>query len=279
VVDAEYLHTAFPNGVNGSQHQLQISTDLFFCFGHRARAAALAPPPTPVQPQVEFSCSQSAEQVPVGEPVEIIGNTLTEPGKQAVHYSWSASGGTVQGTGSMVSVETSGLAPGYYHVYGHAGLQSHPSITSACEVSFEVVAREPREKVITRTVVQKESPEYLKELAVFKKNMQDAFFDLNKYNLRPDAQAAVEHDAQYLLTHPTLNITIAGFADERGTVEFNIMLGLPPALAVREALVSEGVDRSRMNVVSYGKEKQFCDTGTPECYQLNHRAHMELNPQ
>lgn len=276
LVDAEYLHTGLPNGTDNSQNQLEISTGVIFHFGHRSRYIAPAPI-APMPPQVEFSCSQSAEQVPVGEPVEIIGNTLTEPGKQAVNYSWSASAGSVQGTGSMVSVETTGLAPGYYHVYGRATLQAHPSITSACDVAFEVVAK-PAEKVITRTIVQKESPAFLKELADFNKNMKDAFFDLDKYNLRPDAKAAVQQDAQYLLTHPDLNITIAGYADERGTVEYNIMLGLQRALAVRKALAAEGVDMSRMNVLSYGKEKQFCSTTTPACYQLNRRAHMELNP-
>lgn len=277
VVDAEYLHTGLPNGVNNTQHQLQISTGLVFHFGHRG-PHNIAAAPMPIPPQVEFNCSQSAEEVPVGEPIEIIGNTLTEPGKQAVNYSWHASGGSIKGSGNMISVETSGLETGTYHVYGHATLQAHPDATSACEVSFQVIPAQPQQKVITKTVVQKESPEYLKELAAFKKHMEDAFFDLNKYSLRSDAQAAVNHDAQYLLAHPNLNITIAGFADERGTVEYNIMLGLQRALAVREALAAQGVDMSRMNVLSYGKEKQFCTTTTTACYQLNRRAHMELNP-
>lgn len=276
VVDAEYLHTSLPNGTNNSQNQMEISTGIVFHFGHRSQYVPLAATPPPMPPQVEFSCSQSAEQVPPGEPVEIIGNTLTEPGKQPVNYTWTASAGTVQGTGSMVSLETTGLAPGNYHVYGRATLQGHPQVTSSCDVAFEVV--KPTVKVVTRTVVQKESPAFLKELASFKRNMKDAFFDLNKYNLRPDAQAAVQHDAQYLLAHPDMNITIAGYADERGTVEYNIMLGLQRALAVRKALAEQGVDMGRMNVVSYGKEKQFCYTTTQACYQLNRRAHMELNP-
>jgi outer membrane protein OmpA-like peptidoglycan-associated protein len=280
LVDAEFLHTGLPNGVNGSQHQLEISTGLIFRFGRRApRVVYVAPPsPKPLPPQVEFSCSQSAEQIPVGEPLEIIGNTLTEPGRQAVNYNWTASGGSIEGSGSMISVETAGLTPGTYHVYGHAMLQAHPDATNACDVSFAVVPAQPREKIITRTVVQKESPAFMRELAAFRQNMQDAFFDLNQYNLRPDAKAAVDHDAQYLLAHPDMNITIAGFADERGTAEYNIMLGLQRALAVRKALAAEGVDIGRMNVLSYGKEKQFCTTTTPACYQENRRAHFELTP-
>lgn len=276
VIDAEYLHTSLPNGINDSQHQLELSTGIIFHFGHRA--AYVAPPPaSPVQPQVAFNCSQSAEQVTIGEPVEIIGNTLTMPGNQAVNYSWISNDATVTGSGNMVSVETDGLAPGLYHVYGHAALQSDSSVSGTCNVSFQVLQK-PAQQVVTRTIVKRESPAYLKALADFNKNMKDAFFDLNKYNLRPDARAALAQDAQYLLAHPSLNITIAGFADERGTVEYNIMLGLQRALAAREYLVQQGVPMDRMNVLSYGKEKQFCSELTQACYQLNRRAHMELNP-
>src|SRR5579875_1311057 len=275
LVNAEYLHTGLQNGADNSQNQLEIGAGVIFRFSHRSHYVPPAPAAS-LPPQVQFSCSQSVEQVPVGEPLEIIGSTLTEPETEAVDYSWSASAGSVQGSGNTASVETTGLAPGMYHVYGRAALKAHPSVTSTCDVTFQVVPQ-PKEQVITRTIVQKESPAFLEELDSFNKNMKDAFFDVDKYDLRPDAQTAVQDDAQYLLAHPDMNITIAGYADERGTVEYNIMLGLQRALAVRKALAEKGVPMARMNVLSYGKEKQFCSTTTPDCYQLNRRAHMELN--
>jgi len=69
-----------------------------------------------------------------------------------------------------------------------------------------------------------------------------------------------------------LKITIAGYADERGSAEYDLALGMQRAAVTRDALISAGVAASRIKVISYGKELSFCAEDTESCYQQNRRA-------
>ena len=94
--------------------------------------------------------------------------------------------------------------------------------------------------------------------AAFHQNVQDIFFDYDSYDLRPDAAASVAEAAAYLAAHPSIKVVIGGYCDDRGSAEYNLALGENRANAARTALVSAGVPASRLRVISYGKEKQFC---------------------
>ncbi len=113
--------------------------------------------------------------------------------------------------------------------------------------------------------------------AAFHQNVQDAFFDYDSYELRPDAQASVAQAASYLAAHPAIRVVIGGYSDERGSAEYNLALGENRANAARTALISAGVPASRLRVVSYGKEKQFCTESTESCWQQNRRAQFSLD--
>ena len=113
--------------------------------------------------------------------------------------------------------------------------------------------------------------------AAFHAAVQDAFFDYDSYDLRPDAQAAVKQAAAYLAAHPAVKIVIGGYSDERGSAEYNLALGENRANAVRTALVSAGIATNRLRVISYGKEKQFCTEENESCWQQNRRAQFSLD--
>lgn len=90
----------------------------------------------------------------------------------------------------------------------------------------------------------------------FVQNVGDrVFFDYDSYDLRPEARATLEGQARWLGQYSNLNITVEGHADERGTREYNLALGERRANAVRNYLVALGVDGSRINTISYGKER------------------------
>ncbi|MFZ0336474.1 MAG: peptidoglycan-associated lipoprotein Pal [Terracidiphilus sp.] len=105
----------------------------------------------------------------------------------------------------------------------------------------------------------------------FKAHVQDIFFDYDNYDIRNDAQAILAKDADYLLQHPNIKIVIGGYCDERGSNEYNLVLGQNRAQAAMTALVTAGVAADRIRVISYGKEKPFCTDSTDECWQLNRR--------
>jgi len=111
----------------------------------------------------------------------------------------------------------------------------------------------------------------------FKANVEDVFFDYDKYTIRADAQAALSHDAGYLASHPSVKVLIGGYCDERGSNEYNLALGQNRAESAMKALVNAGVAASRIRVISYGKEKPFCTEATEACWQKNRRAGFSMD--
>ncbi len=112
---------------------------------------------------------------------------------------------------------------------------------------------------------------------VFHQNVKDVFFDYDSYDLRPDAESSVTQAASYLAAHPAIRVVIGGYCDDRGSAEYNLALGENRANAARTALVNAGVAASRLRVISYGKEKQFCTEETESCWQQNRRGQFSLD--
>jgi peptidoglycan-associated lipoprotein len=110
----------------------------------------------------------------------------------------------------------------------------------------------------------------------FEQNIKDAYFDYDQYNIRPDAQSALQTDARALNQRPSLRITIEGHCDERGSEKYNLALGDRRANAARDFLVGQGISAGRIDSISYGKEKNECEAHTEECWQSNRRAHLVM---
>ncbi len=108
--------------------------------------------------------------------------------------------------------------------------------------------------------------------------IQDAYFDYNKHNLRPDAEKALVTDAHtlsdILKQYPDYKLTVQGFCDERGSEEYNLALGDKRAAQAKEYLASLGVPGTQLKTVSYGKERPVCTEHNEECWQKNRRAHI-----
>jgi peptidoglycan-associated lipoprotein len=109
---------------------------------------------------------------------------------------------------------------------------------------------------------------------IFKDRVKDAYFDLDKADIRPDARTALAATAEVLRAYPDIKATIEGHCDERGSTEYNLGLGDRRATAVKNYLVSLGISADRLSTVSYGKEKPFCMEATEPCYQQNRRGHF-----
>jgi peptidoglycan-associated lipoprotein len=108
----------------------------------------------------------------------------------------------------------------------------------------------------------------------FEQSIKDAYFDYDQYNIRPDAQSALQADARVLNQRPNIRITIEGHCDERGSEKYNLALGDRRANAARDFLVGQGISAGRIDTISYGKEKNECEAHTEECWQRNRRAHL-----
>ncbi len=113
--------------------------------------------------------------------------------------------------------------------------------------------------------------------AAFHSAVPDMYFDYDSFDLRPDAQAVASQAAAFLVSHPDIRVLIGGYADERGSAEYNLALGENRANAAKTALTNAGVAPGRIRVVSYGKEKQFCTESNETCWQENRRAQFTID--
>jgi peptidoglycan-associated lipoprotein len=109
---------------------------------------------------------------------------------------------------------------------------------------------------------------------LWRAGVQDAYFDYDKADIRPDTRAALSKTADFLKSNPRFKATIEGHCDERGSTEYNLGLGDRRANAVKQYLVSLGVSADRLSIVSFGKEKPFCMESNEACWQQNRRGHF-----
>lgn len=108
--------------------------------------------------------------------------------------------------------------------------------------------------------------------------IQDAYFDYDRHNIRPDAEKTLRSDAatlgSILKDYPDFKLAVQGNCDERGSDEYNLGLGEARAEKAKEYLAALGIPAAQMTTISYGKEKPVCTEHNEACWQKNRRAHI-----
>jgi peptidoglycan-associated lipoprotein len=102
------------------------------------------------------------------------------------------------------------------------------------------------------------------------------YFDFDKSNIRPDAQATLERKLPWLNANPGMRIRIEGNADERGSDEYNLALGQRRAASAKKWLVDHGIAADRFDLVSYGEERPVCTEHNETCWQQNRRDDFRI---
>lgn len=102
------------------------------------------------------------------------------------------------------------------------------------------------------------------------------YFDTDEYSVRADAQPVLAGQAQWLNRYPAVKVRIEGNADERGTREYNLALGARRANAIRDFLIAQGVAASRIETISFGKEKPIDAGTTEEAWAKNRNGHTAI---
>ncbi|MDR1726420.1 MAG: peptidoglycan-associated lipoprotein Pal [Acidobacteriota bacterium] len=116
----------------------------------------------------------------------------------------------------------------------------------------------------------------INDAAFFDSSMQDVFFALDEFTVNGAAQRILQANARALAERPNILITVEGYCDERGSERYNLVLGDKRANAVRDYLISLGIAANRIEAVSYGEERPFCEEHTEECWQSNRRASIVM---
>jgi peptidoglycan-associated lipoprotein len=110
-------------------------------------------------------------------------------------------------------------------------------------------------------------------------DLKDVFFDFDKYDIRPPDAKVLDANATWLKSNPNHLVLIEGHCDERGTNEYNLALGERRAKSTMNYLVSQGVQASRITIISYGEERPSCTQKSEECWAKNRRAHFLVKPR
>lgn len=141
------------------------------------------------------------------------------------------------------------------------------------------IAEQVVKPAVTETIpsveVTEELPEDLAKLNA-QGYLEDAFFETDRYDLKPETRENLAANAAWLQRHPTISILVEGHCDERNTREYNLALGERRASSVRDYLVFLGIAPQRIQTISYGEEKPFAIGHSEDAWQLNRRAHFVI---
>jgi len=139
------------------------------------------------------------------------------------------------------------------------------------ENPYQTIENEQQAKTLNEGEV-----EIIKEIKEVE--VQDrVFFDYNSSSVGSESSKVLDVQITWLKDSPQIKITIEGHCDERGTREYNIALGEKRALSVKNYLVNGGIDSSRIQIISYGKERPAYFGTEEDVYAKNRRAVVVVN--
>jgi len=156
--------------------------------------------------------------------------------------------------------------------------------------TFYATSEEYFDNTVTFSSVNKEPGEYsltieLEKIAAGKQFvLDDLYYDLNKFNIRPDAALVLDKLLKILVDNPEVRIEIGSHTDSRGTTESNMILSQRRSESVMTYLESKGIAHSRLVAKGYGESQLInkCADGV-ECPEIDHQANRRtvieiLNP-
>lgn len=99
-------------------------------------------------------------------------------------------------------------------------------------------------------------------------------FEYDRSALTSEAKKRIQANADWLKTQDGMKLQIEGHCDSRGSIEYNLSLGERRAQAVKNYMVSLGVNGERLSIISYGKEKPLSNGDSEADHQKNRRANF-----
>ncbi len=101
------------------------------------------------------------------------------------------------------------------------------------------------------------------------------YFAFADYSISSNMENNMNHNIE-VANAASSKIKIEGNCDEFGTDEYNYALGLKRAKAVKDSIAAQGIDTSRMVLVSFGESNAVCTEPSDSCYDRNRRVDIRL---
>jgi outer membrane protein OmpA-like peptidoglycan-associated protein len=226
------------------------------------------PPKNP--PTISISASPSSLQA--GGPVNLSANCSSPDNVSVSVASWTASSGTVSGTGTSATLDTTGAAPGSI------------TIGATCTDTRGLTGQATTQVTIENPPPPAPNPEVVRLEA--RLALHSVYFVTNqpwaknpKGGLLPTQQKTLASLAtdfkEYLQSKPDAHLILGGHADHRGSVEFNQALSQRRVNRVKGFLVEQGIPEASIDTKAYGKE----DNLTSEQVTTEVNNNPELSPE
>lgn len=106
--------------------------------------------------------------------------------------------------------------------------------------------------------------------------LETIYFEYDSDDLRDDARASLDAKIAVMNANPGLRIKVNGHCDERGSDEYNIALGRRRAEAAKRYLTDRGIDASRIETASFGRERPAVQGSGEEAWSKNRRDEFEI---
>lgn len=108
-------------------------------------------------------------------------------------------------------------------------------------------------------------------------SLGDVLFDSNRAEMRGSGQRDMTRLVAFLKQHPKRAALIEGFTDNQGSNDANVDLSQRRAMAVRDALVEQGVFAARLSTRGYGDAYPVASNTTAAGRQMNRRVEIVLS--
>jgi|HubBroStandDraft_1064217.scaffolds.fasta_scaffold01433_11 outer membrane protein OmpA-like peptidoglycan-associated protein len=202
--------------------------------------------PRPNRPPT-ISCSADHTTVTEGDRVEITA-TASDPDNDPLAFSWSASGGRLEGTGTSVMFHTRDLPPGAYTVTGR--VDDGRSGTADCSLSIAVQAPAPPPEIkVLETRLALHSV-YFPTARPTEANPEGGLLESQRQVLLTLAADF----SRYLTFKPDAHLMLVGHADHRGGVEYNQKLTERRVNRTKSFLLEHGVPNGSIETRAVGEE-------------------------
>jgi outer membrane protein OmpA-like peptidoglycan-associated protein len=106
--------------------------------------------------------------------------------------------------------------------------------------------------------------------------LKNIFFDVNKYDLKPESTTELDNLFLLLRDNPTLKIQINGHTDNVGKINDNMVLSNNRAQAVVKYLIGKGIDPARLTFKGYGPNEPVADNATEAGRAQNRRTELKV---
>ena len=224
--------------------------------------------PLPPKNPPSISISASPNSLQAGGTVNLSANCTSPDGVAVSVASWTASGGTVSGSGSSATLNTTGASPGSITV----GATCTDTRGLTAQASTEVMIENPPPPPVNPDIVRLEA----------RLSLHSVYFVTDypkianpKGGLLPSQQKTLISLAtdfkEYLQSKPDAHLTLGGHADLRGSAAYNQALSERRVNRVKSFLIEQGVPEANIETKAFGKEHNLTDEEV--------KGEVESNPE